>query len=278
MCVIEGFYPNNLTVQWRVNDIHSPRHKVSGETWSESTHYTCEVTHQGKLISVKKNFNTKLTLTLKPPIVTELFVNNKVVLEAVVSGDEEKTVQEASVSCSVKNIPVSSVTGNINYSQDISQFIRIHNIIVDTKTWFDGEMVTCSIQDTNNNRDIKKEIHFDKGDGQKPSVVIYKPDIINSDTVSLVCEVTGSKLGDVHIMWKVGEQPYIEGSTSTHIHQKNSMSVLSILTVSKQEYEDPKTIITCTVKHANMGDTGPPLQVSAIKSKQKECPVCSLDY
>ncbi|CAM4323836.1 unnamed protein product [Leuciscus chuanchicus] len=96
-------------------------------------------------------------------------------------------------------------------------------------------MVTCSIHDTNNNRDIKKEIHFDKGDGQKPRVVIYRPDLINTDTVSLVCEVTSFKLGDVHIMWKVGEQRYIEGSTSPQIHQKNSMSVLSILTVSTVE-------------------------------------------
>lgn len=114
-------------------------------------------------------------------------------------------------------------------------------------------------------------------DGQTPSVVIHRPDISNTDTVSLVCEVTSSKLGDVYIMWKVGEQRYIEGSTSAHIHQKNSMSVLSILTVSKEEYEDPRTTLTCAVKHANMGDRGSPLQVVTSKSKEPECPFCP-DY
>ncbi|KAG1966945.1 hypothetical protein F2P79_002575 [Pimephales promelas] len=208
----------------------------------------------------------KLTLTLKPPIVRELFVNNKVVLEAVVSGALNWTVQEASVLCKVKNTPVSSETGNIHFSQDISQFTRIHKITVDSKAWFDGEMVTCSLHDTNNNRDIRKEIHFDKGDGQKPSVVIYRPDSsINADTVSLVCEVTGSKLGDVNIMWKVGEEPYIVGSTSAHIHQKNSMSVLSLLTVSKQEYDDLQTPFTCAVKHANTDYIGSPLEVTMTK-------------
>ncbi|KAL0197593.1 hypothetical protein M9458_006133, partial [Cirrhinus mrigala] len=64
--------------------------------------------------------------------------------------------------------------------------------------------------------------------------------------------VTSPKLGDVYIMWKVNEKPYIEGTTSAPIQKKDSTSVLSILTMTKQEYEDPKTTITCAVIHANM--------------------------
>lgn len=100
---------------------------------------------------------------LKPPIERELFVNNKVVLEAVVSGDELETVKQASVSCKVKNKPVTSVAGNINFPEGASQFIRTHYIFVDTEKWFNSEMVTCSIHDRGINRDIKQEISFDKG-------------------------------------------------------------------------------------------------------------------
>lgn len=79
-------------------------------------------------------------------------------------------------------------------------------------------------------------------------------------------------------MWKVGGEFYKEAVTSAPIHQKSSTSVLSILTVSKQEYEDLQTTIACAVKHANMGDTTSPLQVTTSKSKQPECPVCDKDY
>ncbi len=87
-------------------------------------------------------------------------------MEAVVSGDVQKTVQDASLSCKVKDVPVTSeniTPGNIIFSNHISQFIRIHNVTINTKKWFDGEIVTCTIRDTNNNRDVKQEIRFDKG-------------------------------------------------------------------------------------------------------------------
>ncbi|MGL6081670.1 MAG: hypothetical protein ACRC4N_04110 [Gammaproteobacteria bacterium] len=116
---------------------------------------------------------------------------------------------------------------------------------------------------------------FFNSDGQKPSVFIHKPDLINKDHVSLVCEVTSSNLGNVYIMWKVGDEPYIEGTTSAPIHQNNYMFVLSLLTISKEKYEN--NTITCAVKHANMDHTGSPLQASTSQSKQAKfkCYYCT---
>ncbi len=54
----------------------------------------------------------KVTLELKPPIERELFFNDKVVLEAVVSGDVHATV-----SCTVKNEPVITVTETVDFSR-----------------------------------------------------------------------------------------------------------------------------------------------------------------
>ncbi len=61
-----------------------------------------------------------------------------------------------------------------------------------------------------------------------------------------------------------------EGRTSARIYKENSFSVLSILTMAKQKYEDSKTTITCAIKHANMNNTESPLQVSTSESKQPE--------
>ncbi|XDV12977.1 hypothetical protein PO909_001511 [Leuciscus waleckii] len=159
------------------------------------------------------------------------------------------------------NVNVRMEPGNVIFSNDK----KTHRFEVDSDKWFKGETVTCTIRD----RDIKQMIRLDKGDGQKPTVTIYRPDLYK-DSVSLVCEVTSPKLGDVNIMWRVGKQPYREATTSAPIHQKSSTSVLSILTVSKEEYEDPQTTITCAVKHANMENIRVPLEVSTSKREPPE--------
>ncbi|RXN31201.1 immunoglobulin Z heavy [Labeo rohita] len=178
MCVIGDFYPKHITVQWKESNADISIlskleyeqnaeglytaysvYKVSSETWN-TNYYTCEVTHQQKTTTV--NFSVaKITLELRPPIERELFVHDKIFLEAVVSGDAQAV--KAVVSCKVENAAVFSSPGNTDFSQDISQFIKINNIIVDTKKWFDGEMVTCTVRDTLNNRGIKQQIRFDKG-------------------------------------------------------------------------------------------------------------------
>nr|QHW04710.1 immunoglobulin T [Cyprinus carpio carpio] len=290
MCIIEDFNPpNNLLVQWKINNTNSMSqlkleskfnnqgyyngysfYEVSSDNWDVDTQYTCEVTHQGKQFNTKANFKAKLSLTVESPIQKELFVNDKIVLQAVVSGDVK--VQDTSVSCKVKDesVPTENITtGNVEFSTDTSQFKIIHNVTVDTKKWFDGEMVICTIHDTNKNIEIEQEISFQKGDGNKPNVTIYKPDNV-TDHISHVCEVTSPKLGDVYVMWKVGNDPYIEGTTSAPIHQKDSTSVFSILTMTKVEYEKPSTTISCAVIHANMDNRRAPLQVSTSQSKQKE--------
>ncbi|XP_073692648.1 uncharacterized protein [Garra rufa] len=280
MCVIEDFHPKDLTVQWKENDTNVSvlsnleyevnaeglytaysLYKVSSETWNTNTYYTCEVKHQQETFTVRKSFNAEVTLELKPPNEKELFVNDRVVLEAVVSGNVQ-AVKKTSMTCNVNNKRLRSM--------DISRSKVIYSITVDAKKWFDGETVTCTINDTPNNRDIKQEICFDKGDGQMPSIVMYTPDNISTDVVSLVCEVTSPRLGNVYIMWKVDDRPYVKGSTSAPIHQKDSTSVLSILTMTKREYEYLKTTITCAVIHANMSNRRYPLQASTTKIKQTE--------
>ncbi|XDV12976.1 hypothetical protein PO909_001510, partial [Leuciscus waleckii] len=71
--------------------------QMSADTWTNTdVKVKCEFDHKTGNEVREAQYTDKLTLTLKPPAERELFINNKVVLEAVVSGDV-KTVQEASV-------------------------------------------------------------------------------------------------------------------------------------------------------------------------------------
>ncbi|XP_051988681.1 immunoglobulin mu heavy chain-like [Xyrauchen texanus] len=293
ICFIEDFYPKNLTVTWKVNNTISQNqpnleyknnedtglytaqslYKVGSEIWNTETSYNCEATHQGIPRSQTKNFKATFALTLKPPMDREIFLpdeksKSKVILKAVVSGVEQNAVRDASVSCKVENKPVTDVkSGDVQTSNDSSQYIRIHNVTVDREEWFNGKTVICATQHTNG-KEIKEEIHFDKGDKTKPDVYIYRPDDDTLTFVSLVCEVTSSQLGDVYIMWTVGDGNYIEATTSAPIRQNKRTSVLSILTVTKEEYQ--KHAISCAVKHASNNNERLPLLKPTRKSEPPE--------
>ncbi|XP_073800808.1 immunoglobulin heavy constant mu isoform X2 [Danio rerio] len=282
MCVIEDFYTENITVRWKENNIYKQsqtnlEYKLNmnglhtalslyklNEIVIPNTEYTCEVSHRGKTFHKTQNFTAKFRLMLKPPMVREMFINNRIVLQAVVSGDLSTAVKKASVSCKMDNVPINSVS-----QENESQHVKIYNVPVDTTKWFNGGKVTCTTRDTLNNKDIKQEIYFNKGDGQKPSVKIYKPDDINTEQISHVCEVSSPNLGDVYIMWKVNNV-YTEGKSSDPIQQQGSTSVVSILTISKKEYESVKTTINCAVVHANMKNTASPLLGSTSKKEPPE--------
>nr|ADD82654.1 immunoglobulin mu heavy chain [Ctenopharyngodon idella] len=162
-------------------------------------------------------------------------------------------------------------------------YTKISHLRVKKSDWNPQKPYTCEASNSNGKKETKaptrKEQPKVPEDEKKLNLTIYRPDIINKDSVSLVCEVTCPKPRAVYIMWKVGNEPYIEGRTSASIPQENSTSVFSILTITKETYEKPQTTITCAVKHANMKNTSAPLQVSTSQSKQcPECPVCNKDY
>lgn len=94
----------------------------------------------------------------------KIFVENSAVFEAVVSGNVKESVDSASVSCKVKENAISSVQPKrVEFSNDHSQFIKTHSVTVNGKQWLNGDMVTCTTKDTNNNRDIKQETRFSVG-------------------------------------------------------------------------------------------------------------------
>ena len=111
--------------------------------------------------------------------------------------------------------------------------------------------------------------------GAAPEVFIYTlPEAKDPNHVSLVCEVRGSSLGDVYIMWQVGGGQYQEGKTALLKQDDSNMSLVSILIIKSQKISDASKF-TCVVKRGGMKNYSAPLQVNYSKRKYSECPVCA---
>ncbi|KAK9977791.1 hypothetical protein ABG768_019588 [Culter alburnus] len=148
-------------------------------------------------------------------------------------------------------------------------YTKISHLRVKKSDWNPQKPYTCEAKNSKgtietmiNKASTGKGLPKIPADQKKFNITIYRPDIINKDIVSLVCEVTSPKPGDVSIVWKVGNEPYIEGKTNASILREDFTSLLSILTIPKEKYENPQTTITCAVKHPNMENTSAPFQVT----------------
>ncbi|KAG5829969.1 hypothetical protein ANANG_G00319880 [Anguilla anguilla] len=122
ICVIRDFYPKSLRVTWRVNGktltgssntwqsekqasgLYSASSTVNVDRtkWDRNEEYTCEVLHQQKTIEQKTSRDQSsdtpcLEVTLNPPKMRELFVDNQAVLDCVITGGERAAVEGASV-------------------------------------------------------------------------------------------------------------------------------------------------------------------------------------
>ncbi|XP_037400650.1 immunoglobulin gamma-1 heavy chain-like isoform X4 [Pygocentrus nattereri] len=283
MCVIEDFHPKDLNVKWKKGDS-----EVTGRDWitsgnymglnkvvsvfdingtspNENTVYTCEVTHGGTTHTEKLSPRDHFSLKINPPQAKDLFIKGKAVIECILTGDSRKEVEVVTMSWKVgsqspatRDVHVGGVT------QAGSVFTKTSTLTLEESTWFSGAEVICSTSRTSEKISVKRG-------GQRPSIIIYKPDmsISDSDTGSLVCVVSSSDLGNVYVMWKVNEDPYTEGNGMTSIVKKDNKSVvLSYLTVNGQQYNSAK--ITCAVKDANIQND---VQPRTNSTSTKELPV-----
>ncbi|KAG9337393.1 hypothetical protein JZ751_028814, partial [Albula glossodonta] len=114
ICDIRDFYPKTLALTWRVNSRRqtgssltwqtekqalgkysaSSSLKVDRTKWEINELYTCEVVHRQKTFSQRTSKDMSLgklclEVTLKPPRVREMFINNQAVLDCDITGAEE---------------------------------------------------------------------------------------------------------------------------------------------------------------------------------------------
>ncbi|KAL6476121.1 hypothetical protein MHYP_G00146200 [Metynnis hypsauchen] len=281
MCVIEDFYPKPLSIRWKKNNREVRDWKsiendsgsytavsVLDENLASSspgTKYTCEVTHGGKTYTKDLSPRGEFSLKINPPQAKDLFINQRAVLECVLTGDIQKAVEGATVSWTIggrnpatRDVRVGGVT------QAGSAFTKTSTLILEESVWFSGAEVICST--SVDQRTTSDKISVKRG-GQRPSIIIYKPDktVSDSDSVSLVCEVSSSDHADVYVMWRENGGQYLEANSMTTIIKKdNTLIVLSYLTVTGQQYNSAE--ITCAVKDANIQNDFQPRTSSPSKT------------
>ncbi|KAI4882386.1 hypothetical protein NFI96_030958, partial [Prochilodus magdalenae] len=291
MCVIEGFYPKDLTIKWKKDD-----REVRGLDWKTSTSdsgfykavsvlqedvassspgtiYTCEVTHAGSTYSEHMSSKAGFSLKISPPHVKELYMGRGAVIKCVLSGDNRKEVEGATVSWSVGGNPQTSDITLAGVDQTGSAFTKTSMLSIPESVWFSGKEVICSA--SSGHKATSKKISFRKG-ATRPSITIYKPDksVSDSDTVSLVCEVSGSDVRNVSILWQENGGQYLEGDSTATIQQGRTLIVLSYLTVTGQQYNSSK--YTCVVKDANL-ENDPELRTITSKRKDSSHPCSASD-
>ncbi|KAL6476120.1 hypothetical protein MHYP_G00146190, partial [Metynnis hypsauchen] len=286
MCIIENFYPKSLRIKWKKEG-----REVRGQDWkttendsgsyravsvleanltslSPGAKYSCEVTHGGKMYSDNLLYRAKFSLKINPPQAKDLFINKKAVIDCVITGDNQKEVEGATVlwtvggqSPATRDVRVGAV------NQTESSFTKTSTLTLEESTWFSGAEVICST--SRDKIPTSDKISVKRG-GQRPSIIIYKPDktVSDSDLVSMVCEVSSSDLANVYITWQVNDGQNTEGNSTTTIKKDNTLIVLSYFTVTGQQYNSAK--ITCAVKDANMENDFQPRLISTSK---KERPV-----
>ncbi|XP_066497547.1 uncharacterized protein [Hoplias malabaricus] len=279
LCVIEGFSPEKLNILWKEGSS-----VVSGENWKttksrsgsfkaisvfnpdqkvllKDTKYTCEVTHYRNPYKKELKSRGKFTVKVKPPVVKELFVNNVAKLECVVTGNK-LDVEGAEISWTVGWTKADKSKFTISSAEQKDEvFTRSSLLTIDGSVWFKGSEVKCSTEQDK----FSDKIQMKSGD-KGCSVQVFKPDEPVQDKVSLLCEVSCSRLGDVYIMWQKNKGAMEEGVMVPHQGSGNPTSVLSLLTVTKDEY-NKNTRYTCVVKHANMENPSTPKTASTSKSK-----------
>nr|ACI33433.1 Ig mu chain C region [Salmo salar] len=270
MCMIEDFTSNTVTVTWKKNDMEvegqtptlvkqpsglysgSSLLKVINTNWNNKVKYSCVVQHQEQTINKTISKTEPLTVTLNPPRVREVFLDNQAVLECVITGTDQDTVSGTTITWQVNGedkmdgIDLKNIEskGNLNS--------RVSTLTIGQTEWTNVNKVQCSAMKSGEDTPVIQDLSFTKG-SVAPSVSVHllpEEDTKKEGEVTLVCLVVCPSLCDVYIMWQVDSGQYQEGVTSPpQKTQKANYFVTSVFTTTKDKWER-NLVFTCAVKHA----------------------------
>nr|AAW66979.1 immunoglobulin tau heavy chain membrane-bound form [Oncorhynchus mykiss] len=286
MCMIEDFTSETVKVTWKKNDMEvegqtptlgkrpsglysgSSLLKVTNTDWNNKVKYSCVVEHQGETISKTTSKTEPLTVTLNPPRVREVFLDNQAVLECVITATDQNTVSGTNITWHINGDiqtahidlkPIES-KGNLNS--------RVSTLTIDQTRWTNVNKVQCSAMKRGEDTPVIQDISFTKG-SEAPSVSVHilpEEDTKKDGDVTLMCLVVSPSLCDVYIMWKEDSGEYQEGVTSPpQKTKKGNYFVTSVFTITKDKW-DTNVLFTCAVKHAGSDNSTSPKEMSVSKS------------
>uniref|UniRef100_A0A3B3QX53 Ig-like domain-containing protein n=1 Tax=Paramormyrops kingsleyae TaxID=1676925 RepID=A0A3B3QX53_9TELE len=307
-CIASGFSPlDALSFKWSdgngnvLPDFHqySPV-MVSGSTmmvshitvkaadWNSQKSYRCAAHHQNLGLEKSETLQKPdlscrpcLDVTLKPPRVKEMFIDNRAVLECIISGEDE-AVKEAEVTWMLDSVQVTDKITQTGTEKADHLFRKSSILTLAVKDWEGGKTVTCSVQ-LKGGPTITKTLNFgQKGDIQtcknnSPIFSIQTPspeDLNGKSEFFLLCLVTGFYPEEIYIMWQVDGGQYEEGITGEPLKTGDKYSVTSLFMVSKENW-DKGTKYNCNARHVSQKGAEIPALKSMSKSKGNslECPV-----
>nr|AAW66978.1 immunoglobulin tau heavy chain secretory form [Oncorhynchus mykiss] len=291
MCMIEDFTSETVKVTWKKNDMEvegqtptlgkrpsglysgSSLLKVTNTDWNNKVKYSCVVEHQGETISKTTSKTEPLTVTLNPPRVREVFLDNQAVLECVITATDQNTVSGTNITWHINGDiqtahidlkPIES-KGNLNS--------RVSTLTIDQTRWTNVNKVQCSAMKRGEDTPVIQDISFTKG-SEAPSVSVHilpEEDTKKDGDVTLMCLVVSPSLCDVYIMWKEDSGEYQEGVTSPpQKTKKGNYFVTSVFTITKDKW-DTNVLFTCAVKHAGSDNSTSPKEMSVSKSTGNSC-------
>ncbi|XP_062387681.1 sialoadhesin-like [Sardina pilchardus] len=265
-CVIESL--SGWTYKWYkgsssvlVSKVNT--YTISGAAESHKGQYWCQGERTGRpstsqpsgktTLDVKDpiRLSDQLPVELTPPSSREIFLYRKAELQCI-TRDTESALNGTKVTWTVggRDRSGSAKVQRVKLENGLSGMIS--KLQVDLNEWFSGAEIECRVSDKHN-KQVKgspQKIMIKKG-GADPEVLIYTlPEARDPNHESVVCEVRGSSLGDVYIMWQVNGGPYQEGKTGVVKQQNGSKSHVSILTVNSSGSDLTK--FTCAVRHSGM--------------------------
>ncbi|CDQ86263.1 unnamed protein product [Oncorhynchus mykiss] len=278
MCIIEDFTPKKVIVTWKKNDMEvegqtptvglqpsglysaSSLLKVTNTDWNNKVKYSCVVEHQGQPTNETISKTEPLTVTLNPPSVKKVFIDNQAVLDCVITATDQDTVSGTTITWHVNGKkqkdhidlkPIES-KGNLNS--------RVSTLTIDQTRWTNLNKVQCSAMKRGEVTQVIQDLSFNKG-SEAPSVSVHilpEEDTREKEIVTLVCLVVSPSLCDVYIIWKVN-------SALLRKPRKATNSVTSVFTTTKKEWEG-NSVFTCAVKHLGSDNNTTPEERSVSKS------------
>lgn len=289
VCTVEDLPSSELTIKWKKDSREQtgstdfvPKStgnvgsavsvlKVKNTDWDSDAVYTCDVKHRQETYT-KKVTKAPFTVTLSQPSAKDIFENNEVKLECIISGRDQSIVNGVKITWEIDGL---TVTNNINESRQhtinstmtrsLAEWQRVNNVRCSASS----EDVTPVIQDLT--------VH--KGDGSKPKVTVQvlQEEVINNDNsgdVTLVCLVSSSVQQDYYIAWVEYTGPtakvYKNGINFPQQKTQNGHLVTSVYTANKAKWNQ-NNMFECNVWHAG-GDGSITVQnVSKAKGNSLEC-------
>ncbi|KAM8725103.1 immunoglobulin heavy constant mu [Acanthopagrus schlegelii] len=247
---------------------------VKNTDWDNRDVYTCEVTHAGTQY-IKKASKDPITVTLNQPSPKEIFSNNQVKLECVITGKDQSIVDNTKI---VWQTDGKNVTENVTSSDTQSssgQYSKTSTMTHSYTVWLGVTKVRCSAEG-NDMTPVVQDLTVHRGDGEKPKITVHvlQADAINAagSEVTLVCLVTSRKLQDYYIAWTehIGQKngEYTDGINSPPQKTKTGYSVTSVYTITKKKWDTHK--IGCNVWPAGSNVSMDPQEVSKVQDIDPE--------